>query len=190
MTDLEGSTRLWQRAPAAMGRAMARHDQLVRQAVRQHRGHVVKLHGGGDSVLATFRTVEDAVGAATTIRQRFDDEPWPTIQPLRARMGVHRGDVERRHGDLQGLEVHRCARLRDVAEPGQILVSADAAASAASAEWRLCLRRLDPVVLRDIDQRCQVLEVTTARRAARDTRPEPGVIAPVRLAGRTLQVAS
>jgi class 3 adenylate cyclase len=189
MTDLEGSTKLWQRAPVAMSTAMARHDELVRQVVRQHHGTIVKLHGGGDSVLATFRTCEEAVAAATTIRHRFDQEPWPTIRPLRVRVAVHRGEVERRNGDLHGLEVHRCARLRDAAEPGQILVSAQAAASATAA-WRLGLRRLDPLVLRDIDERCQVLEVTTFGSPRTDTTAGARVRAALPPVARALQVAS
>ena len=37
-TDLEGSTRLWQEHPDAMGEALARHDAILRDAVESHRG--------------------------------------------------------------------------------------------------------------------------------------------------------
>ena len=41
-TDIEGSTRLWEEHPDAMREALARHDELVRDAVEGHDGHVVK----------------------------------------------------------------------------------------------------------------------------------------------------
>ena len=46
-TDLEGSTRLWQEFPDTMQSALARHDELVRGAIEQHRGYVVKTTGDG-----------------------------------------------------------------------------------------------------------------------------------------------
>jgi class 3 adenylate cyclase len=37
-TDLEGSTRLWQEHPEEMRRALARHDELLREAIEGHSG--------------------------------------------------------------------------------------------------------------------------------------------------------
>src|SRR5262249_33274687 len=37
-TDIEGSTQLWERHPAAMGSALARHDTILRQAIEAHAG--------------------------------------------------------------------------------------------------------------------------------------------------------
>ena len=39
-TDLEGSMRLWQEHPVPMKAASARHDELLRDAVVGHDGHV------------------------------------------------------------------------------------------------------------------------------------------------------
>jgi class 3 adenylate cyclase len=41
-TDIEGATERWQRFPAAMPAAVARHDELVRRAIEDQRGHVFK----------------------------------------------------------------------------------------------------------------------------------------------------
>ena len=41
-TDLEGSTRLWEEHPEAMKGALARHDEILRDAVESHHGHIVK----------------------------------------------------------------------------------------------------------------------------------------------------
>ncbi|MCC7216406.1 MAG: hypothetical protein IT517_06510 [Burkholderiales bacterium] len=46
-TDLEGSTRLWERAPEAMRGALAAHDALARRVVATHGGAVVKTVGDG-----------------------------------------------------------------------------------------------------------------------------------------------
>lgn len=44
-TDLEGSTRLWERHPQAMKNALKRHDAILRDAVASSNGPVVKRTG-------------------------------------------------------------------------------------------------------------------------------------------------
>src|SRR5262245_49496760 len=61
-TDLVVSTRLWEQEPDAMSTALARHDQILREAVESHGGAVVK--GRGDGVHAVFETADAAVRAA------------------------------------------------------------------------------------------------------------------------------
>jgi len=60
-TDLEGSTRLWEEHHAVMVEVLARHDVIVRGAVEDSGGHVVKYMG--DGCLAVFATAEVAVAA-------------------------------------------------------------------------------------------------------------------------------
>ena len=38
LTDIEGSTRMWQAAPEAMQSALARHDAILRQGNEAHGG--------------------------------------------------------------------------------------------------------------------------------------------------------
>jgi class 3 adenylate cyclase len=54
LTDIEGSTALWEREPAAMQQATARHDALIEQAVTEQGGVVVRPRGEGDSRFAVF----------------------------------------------------------------------------------------------------------------------------------------
>ena len=61
-TDLEGSTRLWEQHPDAMRPALARHDEILRDAIEGHAGFVVKTTG--DGFHAAFGTAHDAVDAA------------------------------------------------------------------------------------------------------------------------------
>ncbi|MDP9249910.1 MAG: hypothetical protein M3O78_00875, partial [Chloroflexota bacterium] len=51
-TDLEGSTRLLERDPKGMGVAMARHHELLAQAVDDHGGVIFETVG--DAVYAAF----------------------------------------------------------------------------------------------------------------------------------------
>jgi class 3 adenylate cyclase len=44
-TDLEGSTRLWHEHPEAMRPALARHDEILHNAIDAHAGSVVKTTG-------------------------------------------------------------------------------------------------------------------------------------------------
>ena len=44
-TDIEGSTKLWERHPEAMQAALARHDEILRGAIEQRGGYVFKTVG-------------------------------------------------------------------------------------------------------------------------------------------------
>ena len=44
-TDIEGSTKLWERSPEAMQTALARHDQIMRDAAEERNGYVFKTVG-------------------------------------------------------------------------------------------------------------------------------------------------
>src|SRR5687768_13080792 len=123
LTDIEGSTALWEQHRDAMRQALVRHDVLVEQLVAEHHGQVVRPRGEGDSRFAVFARATDAVAAAAALQQAFHAEPWPTPTPLRVRMAVHTGEADFRAGDYYGSAVNRCARLRAVAHGGQTLVS-------------------------------------------------------------------
>jgi predicted ATPase/class 3 adenylate cyclase len=119
-TDLEGSTRLWEQHPESMKGALARHDEILRDAVESHHGHVVKMTG--DGIHAAFATAHDAVDAALEAQRALNEEQWSAAD-LRVRMGVHTGEAEIRAGDYFGGTLNRAARLMRVAHGGQTLLS-------------------------------------------------------------------
>ena len=120
-TDLEGSTRLWEEHPDAMRPALARHDELLRDAVADRQGHVVKMTG--DGIHAVFATAHDALDAAVGMQVGLAAESFGETGPLRVRMGLHTCEVELRDGDYYGSGVNRAARLMSVAHGGQVVVS-------------------------------------------------------------------
>jgi len=120
-TDIEGSTRLWEREPDRMRAAMAHHDALARAAVEAHGGQVVKKTG--DGLHATFREPLDAVLASVDLQlglARLEEECGLV---LRARCGMHAGAFERRDDDYYGTAVNRAARIMAAAHGGQVLLS-------------------------------------------------------------------
>jgi predicted ATPase/class 3 adenylate cyclase len=125
-TDLEGSTRLWEEQPGAMEWALARHDQIVRDSIEAHQGHVVKQTG--DGFHAVFAVASDAIVAAVEAQATLEREPWPVTARLAVRMGIHSGKTQERGGDYYGSATNRAARLMGVGHGGQIVVS-DVAAS-------------------------------------------------------------
>src|ERR1700731_99011 len=93
MTDIEGSTRLWESDPEAMRQALSRHDAVVTACIRRRNGHVVKSKGEGDSVFAVFPHARDAVSAAMIAQCALAVERWATSTPLRVRMAIHTGQI-------------------------------------------------------------------------------------------------
>ena len=87
LTDVEGSTALWEVAPEAMRAALARHDALFEAAVAEHRGIHIRPRGEGDSRFAVFSSAPDAVSAAVAIQRAFAAQEWPTPRPIRVRIG-------------------------------------------------------------------------------------------------------
>jgi predicted ATPase/class 3 adenylate cyclase len=120
-TDLEGSTRLWEEHADAMRDALARHDEILRDAVTTHSGHIVKTTG--DGLHAAFATAHDAVRAATEAQRSLNDTDWGAIGHLGVRMGVHTGEADVRDGDYYGTAVNRAARVSAAGHGGQVLVS-------------------------------------------------------------------
>lgn len=123
LTDIVGSTRLWEAAPTAMAVALPCHDRLIQDAVSAHGGTVLKWRGEGDSTFSVFHRSTDAAAAALAAQDALLREPWPAEVPIGVRMAIHTGRTLERGGDYYGRDVNRTARLRGVAQKAQILVT-------------------------------------------------------------------
>src|SRR5262249_10225325 len=119
LTDIVGSTRLWERYPDGMRRSTIRHDELIETIVNDHQGALVRPRGEGDSRFAVFSRASDAVAAACGVQHALLAERWLMPERLEVRLALHTGEADLREGDYYGTTINRCARLRDAAHGGQ-----------------------------------------------------------------------
>ncbi|MGB8996559.1 MAG: adenylate/guanylate cyclase domain-containing protein [Pseudonocardiaceae bacterium] len=124
LTDVEGSTFLWESAAEAMGAAIRRHYQLLDAAIALHGGVRPQEQGEGDSVVAAFRSASTALAAALDVQRAFCAECWPEGASLKVRIALHTAEAQLRDElNYFGQAVNRCARLRAVAHGGQVVLS-------------------------------------------------------------------
>ena len=121
-TDIEGSTRLWERSPEAMSDALARHDEILAGATDAHGGHVFKTVG--DAFCCAFLTPSAALEAALLAQRALLAEEWvEEVGVIKVRIALHTGAAEERGGDYYGPPVNRVARLLSAGHGGQVLLS-------------------------------------------------------------------
>jgi predicted ATPase/class 3 adenylate cyclase len=124
LTDVEGSTRLWETAPEAMEVALERHNRLLAEVIGAHGGVVVTSRGEGDSFFAVFASAVSAVEAAGACQLALRGETWPEGAVLRVRMGLHTGEARAGGSDrVDHAPINRCARVKAAAHGGQVLVT-------------------------------------------------------------------
>ena len=124
--DVAGYSRLMGQDEVGTMRTLTAYREVMDSLIGQHRGRIANT--AGDSVLAEFPSVVDAVKCAVEVQEelREKNEGVPADRQLRFRIGVHVGDVMVRGGDLLGDGVNVAARLQALAEPGGVCVSGDA----------------------------------------------------------------
>jgi class 3 adenylate cyclase/tetratricopeptide (TPR) repeat protein len=123
LTDVEGSTAMWDRDPTATASAIERHDELIAGIVASFDGILLKHKGEGDSTMSVFRRATDAVSAASAIVGAVGREAWPGELAVMVRVAAHTGEAFEREGDYYGPTVNRVARVRGLANGGQVLLT-------------------------------------------------------------------
>ncbi|WP_082945726.1 adenylate/guanylate cyclase domain-containing protein [Mycobacterium sp. E2733] len=111
-TDIEDSTRRWEKDADLMRKALAAHDKVLRSAIQGHGGFMFKHTG--DGVCAAFASPRSAVDAAVVAQRRLE---------LPVRMGLATGEAELRDGDYFGTALNRAARVMAAGHGGQILLA-------------------------------------------------------------------
>ena len=148
-----------------MDAALARHDALITSAVEARGGIVLKHKGEGDSTFSVFASASAAVAAATDAQRQLASEVWPDATPIVVRMGLHSGEAVQRGRDYYGQTVNRAARVRALAEGGQVLLSSvSASLVGAHLPDETELRFLRSELLRGIDRLEAIHELVDARR--------------------------
>ena len=123
-TDVQGSTRLWEKSPGLMMTVLGLHDEVIDRVVDANGGISVKPRGEGDSRFLVFESASDGVAAAADIQRGLTLVDWPTTEPVLVRIAVNTGVAELESGDYYGSAVNRTARLRSLAHGGQTIISA------------------------------------------------------------------
>lgn len=117
-----------------------RSRALFRGEIDQHGGRVVDM--AGDSVLAIFDSVVEAIAAALVIQAALDrlNVTRPVERRMLFRIGINLGDVlQQTDGSIYGDGVNIAARLEALATPGSIALAGpayDFVADRADAQWR------------------------------------------------------
>jgi predicted ATPase/class 3 adenylate cyclase len=161
LSDIEGSTRLWENEPEAMERAIGRHGAIVGEAIERHGGTLVRERGEGDSTFSVFAHAPAAVRAALDLQRALVGERWEPGVELRVRVALHTGDAYLIDDeDYASPVINRCARIREVAYGGQVLVSEH---TAAIVEGELpddaSMRDLGPHRLRDLSKPVRIFQL-------------------------------
>ncbi|HET7092880.1 MAG TPA: adenylate/guanylate cyclase domain-containing protein, partial [Thermomicrobiales bacterium] len=120
-TDIEGSTRRWERQREAMHAAVERHLALLRTTVEANDGVLFKTIG--DAIQAAFPTAPAALAAALEAQRALAVESWGDLGSLQVRMALHTGVATPRDGDYLAPCLNRLARLLATGYGGQILLT-------------------------------------------------------------------
>ena len=104
---------------------LARHHEILRQAIEAHHGYVFQVVG--DSICASFHDASDALNAALEAQRQFHNEPWPTA-PLKVRMGIHTGTAHLESGPGEAAysgytTLALTQRIMSAGHGGQVLLS-------------------------------------------------------------------
>ncbi len=121
--DVFGFSRLMGEDEEATLRTLSSHRKIIDSLIEQHRGRFV--NSAGDSVLAEFASVVNAVQCAVEIQTALKAENGglPNARRMEFRIGVNLGDVMVENEQIYGDGVNVAARLESLAEPGGICIS-------------------------------------------------------------------
>src|SRR3989454_6407169 len=122
-TDIVGFSRQMGSNEARTLRLLDLHNQIIRQAVTEHYGTVIKTVG--DGFLVDFPSVVNAVQCAQQIQAQFHahNAENEKAEQIHIRIGIHSGDIVQQDGDVFGDGVNVASRLQGLAEPDTICIS-------------------------------------------------------------------
>ncbi|MEE8554577.1 MAG: adenylate/guanylate cyclase domain-containing protein, partial [bacterium] len=126
VADVVGYSRLMGEDDEATVEALTACRKIFSETVGRHGGRVV--NAPGDSILAEFDSVVNAVAGAVEIQRELAERnaPLPGHRRMEYRIGVNLGDVIAKDDAIYGDGVNIAARLESLAEPGEICMSGNA----------------------------------------------------------------
>jgi class 3 adenylate cyclase len=121
-TDMVGSTEMTARLGDAMSLELIRaHDAIIRRCLEHHHGAEIKHLG--DGIMASFDDASASVACAVRIQKEFVGYNENSEIPIHVRIGIHAGEPVAESDDLFGSAVQLAARICDIAQADDILVS-------------------------------------------------------------------
>lgn len=118
--DIAGYSKAMHADESGAMRALQATRRIVDRMIAARHGRIANT--AGDSVLAEFASVMDAVCCAVAIQRALAEAEGEAAQ-FRLRIGIHLGDIMVHDGDLFGDGVNIAARLQSAAEPGALRLS-------------------------------------------------------------------
>src|SRR5262249_25964487 len=121
--DVYGYSRLMGEDEEATLTTLTSHRRKIDKLIEEHHGRFV--NSAGDSVLAEFASVVEAVNCATEIQSEIAaaNANLPAERRMEFRIGVNLGDVMVEGEQIYGDGVNVAARLESLAAPGGICIS-------------------------------------------------------------------
>lgn len=121
--DVEGYSRLMGADEVGTLRDLIQRRAILDGLIASYRGRIANT--GGDSVLAEFGSVVDAVQCAVEAQAALAgaNADLPPDRHVNFRIGIHVGDVMIKGGDLFGDGVNIAARLQTLASAGGTCIS-------------------------------------------------------------------
>ena len=127
LTDIEGSTRLWDRYHQEMLPALLKHNAILEKHIKHHGGRILELRG--DGVKAVFEGC-NPLACMIAIQRDFGNTDWGEIGAMKIRAGLHGVPKVRKGYDYfkeddkyYGPVLNHTARIMDAGWGGQVLVS-------------------------------------------------------------------
>ena len=121
--DVHGYSRLMGGDEEATLATLTAHRKIIDNLIEQHHGRFV--NSAGDSVLAEFASVVEAVNCAVDIQTALKTEnaKLPPERRMEFRIGINLGDVMVEGDQIYGDGINVAARLESLADPGGICIS-------------------------------------------------------------------
>ncbi|HJY80719.1 MAG TPA: adenylate/guanylate cyclase domain-containing protein, partial [Candidatus Binatia bacterium] len=121
--DVQGYSRLMGEDEVGTLRTLTAYREVTDSFIQQHSGRVVGT--AGDSVLAEFASVVDAVQCAVEIQGELKarNSELPSHRRMQFRIGINLGDVIVQGEQIYGDGVNIAARLESLADGGGICIS-------------------------------------------------------------------
>lgn len=146
--DVVGSTQLYDKfGDTKASETVAICLNVMKEATYKFNGTVIKTIG--DEVMATFPTVDEAMGAASLMQTRISSDADNSAEhiPVSIRIGCHFGPVVQEVNDIFGAAVHTANRMTSQAKARQIVISGSTVEKM-SPEIRAQTRQIDLATVR------------------------------------------